>query len=164
MADDRALVRRMKGAALLDVATYEEVEHDEEATLQALAVVAMAAVARAIGGLQLGPLYMLRLAGSEVVGWLVFAGLAYLVGSKLFDGRATWGEVLRTMGFAHTPALLVALAFVPLFGWLVETVVVFWVLWASVVALRQALDVSTGRAVVTGIIAWLLWAVLTVLF
>ena len=35
----RSIVDRMKGAALLDVATYEEVEHDTEATGQAAVVV-----------------------------------------------------------------------------------------------------------------------------
>ncbi len=39
----RSIVDRMRGAALLDVATYEEVEHDNEATGQAAVVVVIVA-------------------------------------------------------------------------------------------------------------------------
>lgn len=39
-ARDTSLTRRMMGAAFLDIDTYEEVEHDETATVQAAGVVA----------------------------------------------------------------------------------------------------------------------------
>lgn len=44
-------VQRMIGAAKLDVATFESVEHDQNATLQALAVVVLVAVATGLGGM-----------------------------------------------------------------------------------------------------------------
>ena len=50
------LVARMLGAAKLNVDTFEEVEADETATGQAAAVVAMAAVASAIGSADSGVL------------------------------------------------------------------------------------------------------------
>lgn len=150
----RSMTERMRGAALLDVPTYEEVEHDTTATGQAAGVVGLVAVASAIGSIGHGGLTM---GGSIVwafVGWLVWSGLCYLIGTRLFDGQATWGEVLRTVGFAQTPALLTAIAFIPLLGVLVRLVVFFWLLAAVVVALRQALDISTGKAIVTGVIGW----------
>ena len=49
-----SLVDRMVGAAFLNVGTYEEVEHDDTATGQAAAVVAMVAVATALGGWNFG--------------------------------------------------------------------------------------------------------------
>jgi hypothetical protein len=42
------------------------------------------------------------------------------------------------------------LAHVPTVGLLVQAVVFVWTLFTSVVALRQALDFGTGRAVLTG--------------
>ena len=42
----RSIVDRMKGAAMLDIATYEEVEHDTEATGQAAVVVSSSRSAR----------------------------------------------------------------------------------------------------------------------
>ena len=44
------LVQRMLGAAALNIDTFEEVEADQTATMQAATVVAMVAVASAIGG------------------------------------------------------------------------------------------------------------------
>src|SRR5690606_22105893 len=46
----RSLTERMKGAALLKVDVYEEVEADPTATQQAAIVVGIAALAAAIGG------------------------------------------------------------------------------------------------------------------
>ena len=40
------------------------------------------------------------------------------------------------------------------------TVVVLWALAAAVVAIRQALDVSTGKAILTGILGVLSWALI----
>jgi hypothetical protein len=90
------------------------------------------------------------------VGWLIWAGLTYLIGDKLLGGTATWGELLRTLGFAQTPRLLLVAAQVPRVGLLVYAVVFVWTLVTSVVALRQALDFGTGRAVLTGAIGLVL--------
>ena len=62
-------------------------------------------------------------------------------------GTASWGELLRTLGFAQAPGILFAAAAVPFVGRLVEGLVSLWIVAAVIVALREALDVSTGRAV-----------------
>ncbi len=111
-----SLIDRMKGAALLNVDTFEEVEHDADATLQAAAVVAMVAVASAIGASPLGAFGAIRGALAALVGWLIWAGITYLVGDKLFGGTATWGELLRTLGFAQAPGVLLVLGFLPARG------------------------------------------------
>ncbi len=56
---ERTMMDRMLGAAMLDVAVYEEVEADESATSQAAGGVAMVAVAQAIAGIG-GPARGLR--------------------------------------------------------------------------------------------------------
>ena len=48
------MIERMLGAARFDVKTYEEVEHDLNATLQALIVVLIVSVATGIGAIGLG--------------------------------------------------------------------------------------------------------------
>src|ERR687891_2877043 len=123
----RSWTDRMKGAALLDVDTYEEVEADRTATGQAAGVVALVAVAQAIGGAGEGGFGILSGIISALLGWLLWAGIAYLIGDKLLGGTATWGELLRTIGFAQTPGLLMALAFIPVLGRLVAVVVSIWV-------------------------------------
>ena len=154
------LVARMLGAAKLDVETFEEVEADETATGQAAAVVAMVAVASAIGSADSGVVAAAVAPVAQIVGWLIWAGLTYIIGDKIFGGTATWGELLRTLGFAQAPGLLLFFAFLPLVGSLVQVVVGFWMLAAGIIAIRQALDFSTGKAILTAVVGWLALAFL----
>lgn len=152
----KSFVERMIGAATLDVATYEEVEHDRTATTQAALVVAIAAVAQAI----VSPAGVMAGLVGALLGWLAFAGLTFFIGTKLFNGTATWGELLRTLGFAYVVAIFSILAVIPILGILVGLVVFVWGVAAAVVAIRQALDVSTGQAIITGLLGWIAMAVI----
>jgi hypothetical protein len=145
----------MKGAALLHTDTYEEVEADQTATGQAAGVVALVAVAQAIGGAGEGGAGIVAGAISALLGWLLWAGITYLIGAKLLGGTATWGELLRTLGFAQTPGVLYVLGFIPVLGGIIRFAVAIWVLIAGIIAIRQALDVGTGKAVLTAVLGWL---------
>lgn len=149
------LIQRMLGAATLNIDTFEEVEADETATMQAAAVVAMVAVASAVGGMAGENTSVFLAPVAQIIGWLIWAGVTYLIGSTLFKGTATWGELLRTLGFAQAPGILYLLGVLPLIGWLVSVVVPLWILWAGVIAVRQALDFSTGKAILTVILGWI---------
>lgn len=154
-----SLIRRMKGAALLDVSVYEEVEADQTATTQAAIVVAIVAVAQAIGAAGEGGRGIIGGLLAAVVGWLLWAGITYLIGDKVLGGTATWGELLRTIGFAQSPGVFYLLAIIPILGGLVRIAVSIWVLVAGIVAIRQALDFSTGKAVLTAVLGWLAVAI-----
>jgi hypothetical protein len=150
----RSIVDRMRGAALLDVATYEAVEHDTSATGQAAVVVALAAAAAAIGNaFRGGPGLFGALAG-YLLGWVLWSGITYFIGTRVFAGTATWGELLRTLGFAQAPGVLLVAAIIPGFGWLVSGAVGIWLLVTGLVAIRQALDIDTGKAVLTALLGW----------
>ena len=159
MVQTRSWTQRMKGAALLDVDTYEEVEADESATGQAAGVVAVVALAQAIGASGSGEAGILIGVAGAVVGWLVWAGITYLIGDKLLGGTATWGELLRTIGFAQSPGILLALAFIPLLGGFIRFGVSVWILIAGIIAIRQALDFGTGKAILTAVVGWLAIAI-----
>ena len=152
---ERSFTGRMKGAAMLDVNTYEDVEADLNATGQAAGVVALVAIAQAIGSIGMGSTGIIMGIVGAIVGWLVWSGITYLVGDKLFGGTATWGELLRTIGFAQAPGVLYVLAIIPILGWIVRFAVGIWILIAGIIAIRQALDFSTGKAVLTAIVGWL---------
>ena len=156
-----SLVDRMVGAAFLNVDTYEEVEHDESATGQAAAVVAMVAVAMAIGGWNFGISAVVGGAISALLKWLIWAGITFLVGTKLFGGTATWGELLRTLGFAQAPGVLAVLAIVPVLGWFVLMGVSVWVAVAAFIAIRQALDIGNMKTFLTVLVAFLASMVLS---
>lgn len=155
----RSMVDRMTGAALLRNAVYEEVEADEGLTGQAAGVVAIVAVARGVGALGEGSGFIVWGVLAALLGWLLWAGITYLIGDKLLGGTATWGELLRTLGFAQAPGVLFVAGIVPFLGGIVEFVVSLWVLAAGIVAIRQALDFGTGKAVLTAVLGWLALAV-----
>jgi hypothetical protein len=152
-------IRRMKGAALLDVNVYEEVEADPTATTQAAGVVAIVALAQGIGSAGEGGGAIIGGIIAAVVGWLLWAGITYLIGDKLLGGTATWGELLRTIGFAQAPGVLYILGIIPLLGGIVRLAVALWVLVAGIIAIRQALDFSTGKAVLTAVLGWMAVAI-----
>jgi hypothetical protein len=138
------LFARMLRAALLDPRTYEEIEADRAATPQAFAVVALASIAAGLGSLEnngwSGVGFVIAAA---LVGWLVWAWLALFIGTRVLPGaetRADLGELLRTIGFASAPGILLVLALLaPIAGW-VYPICGIWMLVAMVVAVRQALD------------------------
>jgi hypothetical protein len=53
------------------------------------------------------------------------------------------------------------LGIIPLLGGLVHAAVGIWMLVAGIIAIRQALDFSTGRAILTAIIGWIPLAIAT---
>lgn len=150
----RSIVDRMKGAALLDVATYEEVEHDNDATGQAAVVVIIVAVCSALGAIWRGGPSIIAAPISAVLGWLLWSAITYVIGDKLLGGTATWGELLRTIGFAQSPGVLMIFGIIPILGGVVRVVVALWLLVAGIIAIRQALDFSTGKAIVTALLGW----------
>jgi len=152
----RGLFERVYRAAMLDPLLYDEVEADEAATTQALAVVVIASISQGIGSaLSHGLRGFFGGLVSALVAWLLWSFITYLVGTRVFDGRATYGELLRTIGFAHSPNLLAILTFIPFLGGLISFALWVWGLVAMIVAVRQALDFSTGKAVMTCIVGFI---------
>ncbi len=160
---------RIIRAAKLDVQLYEEVEADRDATRQAMAVVALSAVAAGIGTLGSGGLPGI-VAGiiAALMGWCIWAFLTYFIGTRLLpepQTKADYGELLRTIGFASAPGLIRVFGVIPGLGAFVFLVAGIWMLVATVIAVRQALDyTSTPRAVGVCLIGWLVQAVILVLF
>ena len=165
--------RRLVGAAMLDPATYEDVEGDRNATFQALAVVVLASLAAGVGArgaFGAGPALEFFLIGTvlSLATWAVFAALTLQVGTWLLPDprtRVDAGELLRTLGFAAAPGLLQIFAIFSGMTGPIFAVAVGWTLVASVVAVRQALDYSsTWRALAVCGLALLLALLVTAMF
>ena len=155
------MLGRMLGAARLSSDTFEDVERDSGATIQALLVVVIVAIAAGAGGILNGDT---SLVGGLVFGvirgivnWVVWALVALLVGTTILKAESTeadWGQLARGTGFAQTPGLLNILVFIPAVGGIISLLVLIWQLAAMVIALRQSLDYSsTWRAFFVVLIA-----------
>jgi hypothetical protein len=152
----RSFGERLIGALKLDASVYEEVEHDTGALGQAALVVGLSALAQAaaaFGGAGSSGAFV-SLAGG-FLGWFLGTGLVWLIGVAILNHTSDYGELLRTLGFATAPGMLGVLGVLPLGGASALLGVAIFALStiAAVIAVRQALDVGTGRAVVVCILA-----------
>ena len=154
----QSIIDRMIRAARLEPQLYEEVEHDQSATGQAMLVVVLGAIAGGIGALSGGIAGLVVGVVASLVGWAVYAFIAYWVGTNIFKGphtEATWGQLLRTLGFANSPRVLMVLVVIPVVGIIVGLAVFIWLLLTTVIAIRQALDFDTWRAIATAVVSLL---------
>jgi|RhiMethySRZTD1v2_1073278.scaffolds.fasta_scaffold102366_3 hypothetical protein len=149
-----ALLYRAMGASVFDGGTFEVIEADRKATVQAVIVVLASSLAGAIGAsvsLQPRFLFIAIFVGVAVTAWLCWLQLILLVGSHQFREPATrvdFGELVRTTGFASAPGILQLLAVIPSIAAPVFVLTWIWMLAAMVLAVKHALDIrSTWRAV-----------------
>ncbi|MBK8902621.1 MAG: YIP1 family protein [Anaerolineaceae bacterium] len=150
------MLDRVIGVLKLDVNTYEAIEADESATSQAAIVVAVVAIvggligggiSAAMGGSFLGSFLSQLL--SAFIGWFIWSGVTYFVGTSLFGGKATMGEMLRVLGFAQAPGIL---GIIPVCGAFVGWI---WTLACTFIAIRQGLDLDNTKAALTAVIAFI---------
>ena len=144
-------------AARLDVAFYNEAERTPGWTGQAFAVVLIANLLAAVGAFFtfrsefLGTLVSATI--GAVVGWLAWSILALFIGRAL-GGTSDLGEMLRVIGFAQAPRAIGIIPFLGLIGSI-------WALIASVIAIREGQDFTTGKAILTVVFGWIAWVVLS---
>ncbi len=95
---------------------------------------------------------------ASFISWMIWSGITLLIGTRVTKGPDTesnMGEMLRVLGYAHTPTLLSFFVFIPKVGGWLGLIGGVWALVAGVVAIRQALDFSTRRAVITVLLGWI---------
>ena len=175
------MLDRIIGFLKLDVNTIEAVEADENATSQAAIVVAVVALLAAIGafvGARAGNAVMdslgqfsdldipitvpavspLGAALNALIGtfvaWAVWSALTYFIGTRMFGGQATMGEMLRVIGFAQAPRLLNVFSFIPCLGAILVFVAWIWSIVVGFVAIRQGLDLDNVKTAVTILISF----------
>ncbi len=155
-------------SAKLDSGVYEEVESDRAALVQAMGVVILSSLAAGAGVVQhVGTGGILLGTLSALLGWYIWAGLTYLIGTRILpepQTRANYGELLRTIGFASAPGIIRFLGIIPGLMTPVFFIAGIWMLVATVVAVRQALDYqSTWRALGVCLVGWIVQALLLAL-
>lgn len=149
---------------MLDPAAFEDIEADRSATIQSGLIVTAACVATGFAVLSvraLDPAQAFAIGLAAALGaWLIWAMLISAIGTTLLpeaETRSDPGELLRTIGFAAAPGIFYGFAALPAIAPFVVTFVSIWMIAATVVAVRQALDFhSTVRAVAVCATAWLI--------
>jgi Na+-transporting NADH:ubiquinone oxidoreductase subunit NqrE len=145
---------RFMGALVLDAAAYEDVERDPRSAMQSVATVLAVCAAGGFGAMGLGLVGVTGFMTGVVVSlgaWLVWAVAIVALGTTVMAEPRTSSsvpEMLRVLGFASAPGVLISLAALTVSAPLVIGIVTVWMIAAAVIAVRQALDYSsTSRAV-----------------
>jgi hypothetical protein len=173
----------MKKASKLDQQGVLELKTDTTATGQAVAVLVLAALAYGIGytaqtqfqrhAMSIYGIIVGSLANTVTVCFAAFvwSATAFLVGTKLFQGKTGYWELARPLFFATSPFLLFLLITIPISPILVQgNVPVYWfqgtiavaaVLWlflSQVFALKQVMGLSLRRTILTVAVGLLILA------
>lgn len=148
---------------MLDHSMYEGIEADRSITGQAALVVLLSSLAAGLGagGWFTGDVrMMLTMSVIALIAWIAWAVMIHQIGTHVLpspETRATLGELLRTVGFAAAPGLILIFAIFPVVTVPVFVVGVAWMFAAMVIGVRHALDYrSTGRALAVCGLAFLL--------
>jgi hypothetical protein len=159
---------RVVGALKLDAKTFEDIERDPTAMGQAVAIIAVAALAGNLGQIwRLGFGVMIVGVCSSLVAYVLWAVIVWLAGTKLMPDPATkadFPETFRTVAFAAAPGLLGAVTIVPLLGWIlmfvIWPIILLWSMAAMVIAVRQVLDYTeTFKAVIVVLIGFAVYLI-----
>jgi hypothetical protein len=154
--------RRFIGVLMLDAGAFEDVEHDDSAAMQSVAVVIAACLCGGLAAMGLGISGIAGLAAGAVIvlgAWLTWVATIAALGTITLpepQTRSSLPELLRTLGFAAAPAVFLVFAAMRAAAPFVVALVVLWMIAAAVLGLRQALDYrSTARAVAVCVLGWL---------
>ena len=164
--EGQRLISRVVRAARLDGSLYAEVTADSAATGQALAVVALVALAHGLGGVIRGAYFGWNPASGLLFGvlgeisfFVVASFVVFLMARYVFGVTLGYPQILRPFGFSSLPGLLVLIAaLASLLGNGAEApvfvVLVGWRLAAGFVAIRRASGMyvaKSGLALLVGV-------------
>ena len=156
------MLTRIIGVFRLDVATFEEIEHNESLTLPAALIVILVSLISGLGNGFFNLIFSRSFFGgffgalvSTILGWMLWSVVTWFIGTRFFNGQADVGEMLRVIGFAYAPLVL---SIIPCVGGVIGVV---WAIIAGFIAIRQGLDLDNGKTLLTVVLGAICYLVLT---
>ncbi|HEY8489965.1 MAG TPA: hypothetical protein VIO14_03135 [Dehalococcoidia bacterium] len=169
--DTQALFNRVLRVAQLDTSVFEEVKNDAAGTIPSIIVAAVAVVVASLGGLLWWVVndgndtgeFLVRsvILGSAfaVALWFAWVGVTYVLLTQIFKATADFQSLVRTMGLAAVPLVLMFLMFVPALDFsLALAAVGLWVT-TTTLAVQASTSASPGQTLLATAAGFLVWAV-----
>ncbi len=164
-------------AALLRREIYREAAADPETILKSLGIVILSAIALSLGLVNVvedgitQPDLSLASLGDRLVdvwlvvitillGWILWALVVYLLGSKFLGGKAAYHQLLRVIGLCYGPGLLFLLIRAPAVGFYAFLLGLLWVLAAAVVGVKEVQETDWIAAALSTLFGWALFLVI----
>ena len=110
--------QRLQKAIFLDVAFYEEVEKDKKFTDQAMMTVVLVSVVQGFMIAGFAPIALVQGILGSLIRFLIWAFFIAFVGTRILpepETESNTGELIRTLGFAYAPGLLVVFKIFPIY-------------------------------------------------
>jgi hypothetical protein len=160
-------------AAVFDGRVFGEIGEEPKDMFRSLGVVAVAAIAFGLGirsnidvAADTGELVQVNLTMliamlTIVTSWAVWTVMVWLLGTKLFGGKASYRGLLRTLGICFGPMFFWLFLNIPVAGGWIALWAHIWVLAVGVLAVRQAQDFAWWKAGISASVGWL-WALVIV--
>lgn len=161
------MLDRLMRIIRLDTQVFREIAVDANATAQAAIIVGVVSVLSGIGSGIAGDNFFGGLIWGVVEGfvfWVLWSVITFFVGASLFQGKSTIEEMLRVIGYASAPRLLEFFGFIPCVGWVISLAGSVLALIAAIIAVREAMEFDTGKAILTALVGWVVYIVLRVIF
>ena len=160
-------MERLLKTLMFDPAAFEDFESSAEAVAFGIIVVFLSGALAGVGAvftpavsehtLHTFVLILLTVVIAFVT-WFAWAGLSYLIGTKVLRGEASYKLLFRNLGFAYIPALLSFLLVVPA-GLVVMLIILLWMAGIGTAAVISAEKFGYVRAIATTVLSWTIWIV-----
>jgi hypothetical protein len=155
---------RIMGVLTLKSPVYRQIAEDQSATKTAAIIVAVVAVLTGVvGAVVVGTIgsqlpagvgvssnpigYAIQAILLSFLGWGIGSWVMGFVGNML-GGKTNTGEMLRVFGYASIFNLLGIIPCLGFVGWILGII-------ATVIGIREAAEVSTGKALVIGVVGFI---------
>ena len=157
------LFRRLILAGRLNPWIYKEIEYDPHALWQSVLVVLLSGAGTWIGIRGRIDAAGIALAACACgAAWALWTGLVFLIATRLLpegQTKATWGELIRTTGFATGPGILAVSGICPVLTGFAPFVTDIWILAAFVIAVQRTFSYrSVWQAIGVCFIGWGIYA------
>ncbi len=162
---------RIMGVLTLKSPVYRQIAEDQSATTTAAIIVAVVSIIsgvvgaivlqsigsqlpQGVGIASTNPIiYAIQAIVLGLIGWFIGAWVMGFVANAL-GGKTDTGEMLRVFGYAQIFNLLGIIPCLGIIGWILGII-------ASVIGIREAAEVSTGKAIVIGIVGFIVIIILS---
>ena len=151
-------------AAIFDRRVYARITDEPEHMFRAVGIVGVAGVSFGLGAVtheflgaeQSRVIVLVGTISKVFLGWMAWATIAYLIGTLLLQGRATYRMLLKGMGTAYGPGAFMVLIGTPHVGNYLFIVSLFWLLLAGTVAVRETQNCGWMGAFFPSFVGWIL--------
>lgn len=154
------IIARLTRMIKMDHTVYDEIAVDEDATIEAAIIVAITALLAALGTLFVSNFgaFILTFLQQIAIGWVLWSAIVWVVGTKIFAGNGTFMHILRVLGYVTAPLVL---GIIPIIGALVGGILS---LVLAFFAIRETMDLTTEKTILTIVIGWVINLIIGLIF